>query len=85
MELVEEDDADRFEEGIVLQHAEQDAGRYDEDAGLRAALAVKADLIADLVAESSAALHCHAAGGGAGGQAARLQEQDTPLPREAGV
>ncbi len=85
VELVEDDDAGRFEERVVLQHPQQNAGRHHEDARLRPVLTVEAHLIADLAAESAAAFGGHAAGGGAGGQAARLQHHHAAGPGNPGV
>jgi hypothetical protein len=85
VELVEDDGPGGFEEGVVVEAAEEDAGRDGEDAGLPAGLAVEADVVADGAAEAVAALLGHAAGGGAGGEAARLQHQDFTGPGQAGV
>ena len=77
VELVEDDDAGRFEERIVVQHPQQDAGRDDQDARGRPALLVEADVIADLARRAAVPRSLgHAPGRGAGGQPARLQHDD---------
>src|SRR5262249_31383070 len=79
VELVEEDGAGGLEEGVVVQQAEEDAGGDGEDAGVRPGLAVEADVVADLLPDGAAALLGHAAGGSAGSEAARLQQEDAAL------
>ncbi len=79
VELVEDHSAGRFEVRVVLQHVQQDAGRDGQDARVRAGLPVEADVIANFIAQPRAALVGHAARGGAGGEAARLQHDDAPV------
>ncbi len=76
MELVENDDACRAQIRIVEEKAKQDARRDDEQPRLRAVLAVEADRVADGIPEGFTALVGDAPRGGAGGEAARLQDQD---------
>ena len=73
MKLVENNDADRFQKRIVVQHAQQDAGRHDENPRARTELALEAHLKADGITEIVAAFLCHASGGGLGGEATRFQ------------
>ena len=84
VEFVEDHQADAFQRRIVLQTAGEDALGDHLDAGPRADLAVQADAIAHRLADALAQLAGQALGGGAGGQATRLQHQDR-LPGQPGL
>src|SRR5439155_16175729 len=79
------DGAGRFEVGIAVKHLQENARRDGDDARGGSIAAIEADVIADLVAERAAAFGGHAAGGGTGGEAARLQEQDAALAGDLGI
>ncbi len=85
MELVEQDGPDGFEERVILNPADQDARGDGEDARARPGAAVEAHLVADLLAQLPAALLDHAPSRGAGGQAARLQQNDLTCTRQPRV
>ena len=76
VELVEHDRGDRSQEGVVLQHAEEDAFGDDPDPRLRAQAAIEADVVADLAAQRRAALESDPPRTGPGRQAAGLQDDD---------
>jgi len=77
VKLIEENGTDTFQEGIILEEAEQDAGRNGEDASARAPAAVEANLVADLVSQLPLSFCSHAPRCGPGGEAAGLQQDDT--------
>jgi hypothetical protein len=83
VELVEEDQADIFEERVVLEHAHQDPLRDDEQPGARAGSPLEADLVADLVAEPHAALGAIAARAARAGEPPRLEDDDRRALRRA--
>ena len=85
VELIEDDRADRFQKRLVVQPPQQDARRDGQDARPRPALAIEADVIADLVAQPPAALAGHPARRRPGRQPPRLQQHDLLVSRQAGV
>jgi hypothetical protein len=85
MELVEDDDPGGLEERIVLEQAEQDTRGDRDDPGVPGDLPFKAHLPAEEFSRLGAALGGHAAGGGPGGEAAGLQQDDAAVAGEAGV
>jgi len=84
VKLVEYDNVDLREEWIGLQLPEEDPLGAGDDARVFADAAFVSDLVADLFTDSGASLLGNVCGGGAGGYAARLQEDDL-LVREASV
>src|SRR5947208_2166244 len=85
VKFIKDDDGSGFQVRIVVQHAEQDARRDDDDAGLRAALPIEADVIAYLVTNPAASLGGDPPRGRTGGEPARLQHEDASLSCQAGV
>ena len=85
VELVEHDRGHRFQEGVVLQHAEEDAFGDDLDPRLRSHAAIEADLVADLAAQRHAALESDPPRTGPGGQAAGLQDHDRTAAGQARI
>ena len=85
MELVEHDGRDAVEKRLVVEHAQQHAGRDDQDARPRAGLAVEPDLVAEGLAERRAVLGGHPAGGGPGGDPPRFEHQREPVAGEAAL
>ncbi len=78
MELVEQDRADTGQFRIAGDHALEHALGDDLDAGFRTDLRVKAHAVADGFADALAQQLRHAARGGAGGKAARFEDDDLP-------
>ena len=76
VKFVEDDPADAVEGRVVLQKARQDAFGDDFDARVAPDLRVHAHAVADGLAGLLAEEIGHAARGGAGGQAARLQHDE---------
>ena len=76
MELVEEHGADPLEKRIALQPLDEDSFGHEKDAGVAGEVALEADLPADLVPELPALLLGDPAGGGARGDAPRLENED---------
>jgi hypothetical protein len=76
VELVEQDGACAFEEGVGEEASGEDALGDDMEAGVAGDAGVEADLVADLASEGPALLVGDAGGGGAGGDAAGLEEDE---------
>ena len=76
VELVEDHQPDAVEPRIGLQHARQDALGDHLDAGAGADPGVAADAVADRLADLFAQQCRHASRRGAGGEAARLENDD---------
>jgi hypothetical protein len=76
VELVKKDCARRLQVRIVVQKAQQDAWRDDEEPCVATGAAVEADVVADLVAQTHSALGSYAPRGSPGRQSARLQKED---------
>jgi hypothetical protein len=76
VELVENDYTSRFEERIVVQQTNENPRRDNDNARLSAALAIEPHMIADFLAEPSAALARHAPSGRTRGEPARLQHEN---------
>ena len=85
VELIEHDRGHRFQERVVLQHAEEDAFGDDPDPRLRTHAAIEADLVADLVAQRRAAFVSDPPRTGPGRQAAGLQDHDRTGPGQARI
>ena len=80
VELVEDDARDTFEEGVIADHAQADAGRDDEDARARGGFTVEANLIAEGFAERGAVFVGHASCRRACGDAAGFEHEYQPIP-----
>ena len=78
VDLVEHDQADAGELGVLLQAAGEDAFGHHLDAGRRSDAALVACLVADESADLGRREVGHAPGGSAGGQPARFQHDDAP-------
>ena len=76
MEFVEQHRRDALQRGIVEDHPREHALGDDFDAGARRDQALQAHAQADRLADLLAEVSRHARGGGARGEAARLQHDD---------
>ena len=76
VKLVENDDVEFFERGIVMQKPEQDARRDDEEPGRRPRLPIEADVVADRGAEADVSFESHAPRRRSHCQPSRLEEKD---------
>jgi hypothetical protein len=85
VELVEHDHADRLQERIVLEHAQQDALGDHLDSRGRSDAPIEPHLVAHLVSHASASLEGHAGCARPGRQSPRLQHHHRPLPGESGI
>jgi hypothetical protein len=79
VELVEDDRGHARQVRRVLDHPREDALRHDLDPRLGRDLRLPPDAVADGPPAGLAQGLCHALGRRAGGEAARLQQQDAPL------
>jgi hypothetical protein len=78
VELVEDHGARFLQERIGLEHLHENPLGDDQNLRLRPRSALEADLVANLATERPAVLLGHTAGGGPGGDAPRLQQDDPP-------
>jgi hypothetical protein len=85
VELVEDQDPDALEEGVVLQHAHEQPLGDDQDARARTRLALEAHLEADLAPDSPPALLRHAPRRRPRRDAPRLEHDDLQRAREPGL
>jgi hypothetical protein len=85
VELVEDDDPDLLEERVAHQVAAEDALGEEPEARRRPAPAREADAVADVVAGRATALARDELRGRARGDPARLDDDDLPRARHAGV
>ncbi len=76
VELVEEHGCNLFKIGVVEDHPRKDALGDDEDARFRRDFILKPHTVTDRCADILTEEACHAAGGGAGGKAARFEQDD---------
>ena len=81
VELVEQQGRDAVEPGILEHPAREHALGDDLDAGRPRYLGAEAHPIADGLADLFSKRHRHAAGGGAGGEPARLEHDDLAAAR----
>lgn len=82
VELIDDDAASALEVGILKELAEEDALGDEADAGAAGGVVFETDLIADLVAEADFSFLRDAACQHAGGDAARLEDDDVIAIRE---
>jgi hypothetical protein len=82
--LVEEHRGDALQRRVVEDHADEDAGGDQLDAGVAGHLRVVADAVAYRAADRLAANFGDARGGGARGQAARLDDDDSSVAAPRG-
>ncbi len=85
MELVEHHARNAFEERVVVQSAEQHAGRHNEYPRACARFLVEPHLIAEQITEGRAVFECHSACRGSRGHAPRFEHQHQPVPNEAAL
>ena len=79
MELVEDDGADAFEEGVFEELAGEDPFGEDVEARVASDFAVEADVVADFSADLPVVFVGDACGGGAGGDSAGLEHDDVGM------
>ena len=75
MKLVEHDTRHVFEERVVEQVPQQDAGGDGDAAGVPSRLFVEADVVTEAVTEAGAVFVGHPPGGGAGGDSPGFEEE----------
>jgi hypothetical protein len=85
VEFIKEDGGDVFKAGILEQLAEEDAFRYETDAGFVGDDAIEPDLVSDFLAELGLALAGDARCEHAGGKAAGLEDDDLAIAEEGVV
>jgi len=85
VEFVKEDGGDVFKAGILEQLAEEDAFRYEADAGFVRDDAIEPYLVSDFLAELGLALPGDTRGKHAGGKAAGLEDDDLAAAKEGVV
>ena len=76
MKFIKEHHSDIAKRAIILQPAQQDAFSHKTNPRAKAGLVVKADLIAHLCTQHTVAFPGHPGSDGAGGHAARLENND---------
>jgi hypothetical protein len=76
MKFVEHDGGDVFERDVVQHAAKQNARGGDDEERCAADAVIESDLVADFFADFALAKLCDAAGYGAGGEAAGLDEDE---------
>ncbi len=81
VEFIEDQDADRFEERIVEEAAQQNAGRDHQQARVPAGLPIEAHVIADVAAEPPAALRGHPPRRGPHRESPRFEHDDLAVGR----
>jgi hypothetical protein len=82
VKLVEDDGTDAFERDVIEQAAKKDAGRGDDEPRIAADLGIEANMIADFATDFAATPMRDAASDSAGGQAARLHEDEFLVVRQ---
>lgn len=82
MKFVEENDADPFQKGIVLQLPEENTFRHHQNTGLVMKSGIEADVVTDLFPQRAVPFSRHARCCGPGRQSSWLQHDNAPLPSQ---